>query len=99
MERKIPLIRSCFVFLEEWSTRNLNYGMTSFSYLVGISYLEAHFNSSQGFLLDYVAEPMVSIEVMILSTRVALVSKLFDPHDSICDVETLKGRRHNAESK
>lgn len=37
---------------------------------------------------------MVHIEVMIPSTRLALISELFDSHDRIYDMGALEERRH-----
>lgn len=64
---------------------------------IGISNFQARFNTATPSLCG--AEGMVPLEVIVLSTRLALISKISDPSDRIYDVEVFKEKRLNSEKK
>lgn len=64
-----------------------------------ISYPEVHTNSSHNFLLMYGVKEMVLVKLMVHSARLALISRLYNPHDWNYNVEALEEGRHSAESK
>lgn len=67
--------------------------------LVLWAYRTSKRTSTQPFSLIYGAETMVPINGMVLSTHLAIESKLTDSHDCINDIKALDERRHNAEHR
>lgn len=51
------------------------------------------------FSLDYGAEPIIPIEVTVLSAQLVLPSKLSDSYDYIYDVVVHKEKWHNTKNK
>lgn len=69
----------------------------SLSFLIGISYLETQ---ATHFSLVYRAGTVVTIEVMVPLTQLALASKLSDPRDQMIEFMIWRPleRTHNAKS-
>lgn len=65
----------------------------SFFYIMGLLYLEPHFNSGHAFSLIYRVEVMVPVEVKVPSARLTVASNILDSHDRIYDVEALDVKR------
>lgn len=51
------------------------------------------------FLLVYEAGVVVPVEIIVLSARLALVSKITDPREQIHNVEAVEEKRQNAEDR
>lgn len=64
----------------------------SHSRSLGISHLKPIINTSLDIFLVYGVEVVVLIIVMVPPARLALISKLANPHDQIYDMEALEER-------
>lgn len=74
-------------------------GRLYLSSVMGLSYLQAYFNSSHTFSLIYGEKAIVPFEVMVPSAHLILASEVSDPRDNIHNKEKPEVKRRNTKSK
>lgn len=98
VRQKLPK-QPCILFPIQWSLRILKDRVILSLLSYGTSYHEVHFNSSHVIICGlWWAEAMV-IEVMFLSTLLAVASKLSSPFNQLYYMDVLRKSRHDIESK